>query len=187
MAHTSKTAFLQALDEYCLNDLRAGFEAKGWATFADFAFSTADPKGQDPKMFKEEVVDILLGTENPRTELIPKLRRLYAQSYIYTSQAMMAEADPKDVHEKVHMHPADRASRTQRLWDRITGWSLSGQNMPSQVLIDKFATMLAKGVVKYIPWDACTSKEQEMLEEPAVKGFRITQGMISISRTKTAL
>ena len=78
MAHTSKTAFLQALTEYGLSDLRAAFEGKGWSTFADFAFSTSDPKGQDPKMFKEEVVDVLLGTTDPRTELIPKLRRLYA-------------------------------------------------------------------------------------------------------------
>ena len=43
-----------------------------------------------------------------------------------------------------------------------------------QALIDKFVTMLSKGVVKYVPWDACVSKEQEMLEEPAVKGLRIT-------------
>ena len=174
MAHTSKTAFLQALTEYGLTGLQPQFDAKGWCTFADFAFSTSDPKGQDAKMFKEEVVDVLLGTENPRTELVPKLRRLYAQAYIYTSQAMAAEADPKDINEKVHMHPADRASRTQRLRDRITGWSVSGQNMPGQALTDKFATMLAKGIVKYVPWDACVSREQEMLEEPAIKGLRIT-------------
>ena len=34
--------------------------------------------------------------------------------------------------------------------------------------------MLANGHVKYISWDKCTSKEQEMLEEPEIKGLRIT-------------
>ena len=51
---------------------------------------------------------------------------------------------------------------------------MSGMNLPSQALIDKFATMLTKGNVKYIAWEKCISKEQEMLDEPDVKGLRIT-------------
>ena len=34
--------------------------------------------------------------------------------------------------------------------------------------------MLTKGHAKYIAWEKCTSKEQELFEEPEVKGLRIT-------------
>ena len=50
MAHTSKTAFLQALTEYGLLVLREGFEAKGWVTFAEFAFSTSQTHGSKKKL-----------------------------------------------------------------------------------------------------------------------------------------
>ena len=174
MAHNSKTAFERALAETGLTELKAKFTEFGWDTYNDFAFSTSDPAGKDPERFQKEVIDAILPDDGSKKSLIPKLRRLYAQSYIHATKAMNDEADPKPVTEVVQMHPADRWSRTQKLKDRITGWSLAGMNLPSQALVDKFATMMAKAHVKYVAWEKCTSKEQETLEEPEVKGLRIT-------------
>ena len=47
-------------------------------------------------------------------------------------------------------------------------------NLPSHQLTDKFATILARGFAEYVPWDRLTSRGQELLEEPEVKGLRIT-------------
>ena len=36
--------------------------------------------------------------------------------------------------------------------------------------------MLTKGFVRYLPWEKCISKAQELQEEPEVKGLRLTEG-----------
>ena len=83
--------------------------------------------------------------------------------------------NPKGVDEKVAMHPSERAARTDDLRKRLTGFRLSKQSLPSNALIDKFATILSKGYVRYVPWEKCTSREQELLEEPEIKGLRISE------------
>ena len=177
--HNSTTAFAAALKELELDSLLPKMSEFGWDTFNDFAFSTSDPSGKDADAFQTQVVDKLLATDGSQKRLVPRLRRLYAQSYVVASEAMTAFANPQGVDEKVSMNPADRASRVDILRSRMTGFALKGQNMPSTALTDRFATMLAKGTVKYVPWDRCTSRERELLEEPDVKGLRITKdGML---------
>ena len=174
MAHSSKTAFARALAEYGLESLKDQFIKRGWETYSDFAFSTSDPSGKDPQAFQKEVVEEILAKDGKEKHLIPKLRRLYAQAYIFASKAMNDEAEPRGVEEKFHMHPADRSTRTEALRARITGWQLSDQNLPATTLVDKMATILQKDTVKYIAWNKCISKQQELVEEPEVKGLRIT-------------
>ena len=175
MAHSSKTAFAKALAEYGLESLKDQFIKRGWETYNDFAFSTSDPSGKDPQAFQKEVVEDILAKDGKEKHLIPKLRRLYAQAYIFASKAMNDEAEPRGVEEKFHMHPADRSTRTDALRARITGWQLADQNLPATTLVDKMATILQKDTVKYIAWNKCISKQQELVEEPEVKGCVLHQ------------
>ena len=166
MAHSSKTAFGQALADYGLTELQAKFKENGWETFNDFAFSTSDPRGQDASLFHKEVIEELLPNDGSKKALIPKLRRLFAQAYVHASKAMNEEAEPKSVQEVVPMHHADRTSRTKALRERIRGWTLAGQNLPSQSLIDKMSTMLTKGHVKYVPWENARPKNRSCSRSP---------------------
>ena len=106
MAGNSEIAFKAALESLEIGNLHGLFVAQGWKTFIDFAFATSDPKGQDPKLFDEEVIQVLLGKPDAETgygekkTMIPRVRRLYAQSYTYASKEMQDEADPKE-NEKV--------------------------------------------------------------------------------------
>ena len=184
MAGNSETAFKAALDTLEIGILHATFLEQGWKCFTDFAFATSDPKGQDTKCFDEEVIQVLLGKPDETTgygdkkKMIPRIRRLYAQSYTYASKEMQDEADPK-VDEKVTMHPADRSSRTEKLRKRITGFEVVGMNMPAHKLCDLFATILAKDVVRYIAWEKCISRDQETTEEPESKGLKLSKdGML---------
>ena len=175
MAGDSEVAFKAALDSLELGALHETFKKEGWKTFMDFAFSTSDPKGSDPALFEKEVVHVLLGAEpGEKKALIPRIRRLYAQAYTYATKHMTDEADPK-TEEKVTMHPTDRSSRTEGIRKKITGFEVKAMNMPSNALCDRFATILAKDVVRYVPWDKCTSRDQETMEEPDVKGLRLTK------------
>jgi len=162
MAVSSKVAFTAALRDMELSILAAKFDENGWGTFEDFAFSTSDPSGRDTDMFEKQVLAELLAADGSQKKLIPKIRRLYAQAYVHATALMTEEAIPKGIDERVSMHPADRAQRTEDLRARLFGFTLAGPNMPSTTLTDKFATMLKKGIVKYVSWDECTSHEQEL-------------------------
>ena len=175
MAGDSEVAFKAALGALGLDKLYDTFSKQGWKTFMDFAFASSDPKGADPSAFEKEVVQVLLGTDpGENKNLVPRIRRLYAQAYTYASKHMADEADPK-VDDKVVMHPTDRASRTDAVRKKITGFKVTAMNMPSHGLCDKFATILAKDVVRYIPWEKCVSRDQETMEEPEEKGLRLTK------------
>ena len=124
-------------------------------------------------MFEEKVIPELIGGSEELKKLKPKLRRLYAQAFA-VSQAQMADyANPQGAAQQLHMMPADRAARTEALRNKLTGFKIEGPTLPSTALTDKYATMLIKGVVKYVPWEKMTSRQQEVLEEPEIRGLRI--------------
>ena len=171
---SSETAFTALVTELKLDSLVPKMKEMGWVTFGDFAFATGDTTGKDAEAFDKEVVKVLLKEDGTQKHLTPRLRRLYAQAYIVASQAMNDFANPQGVNEKAHMLPADRAARTAAVRSKITGFEVKGVNLPSTALTDKCVTILNKGVVKYVPWEKCTSKDQELLEQPEVRGLRIT-------------
>ena len=91
----SETAFKTFFDELQLTPLWDKMVTNGWKTFGDFAFSTADPEGKDTALFQKEVVDVLLAADGSQKHMLPRLRHLYAQSYIVASQSMAEYANPR--------------------------------------------------------------------------------------------
>ena len=177
-AADSQAVFLARMTELGLIDLKPIFVANGWMTFNDFAFSCSDPTGKDTEIFKKEVLDVLITGEATKP-LVPRVRRLYTQSYVIGAAEMERFGNPSAVDEKVAMHPADRTTRTEAIRAKLTGFTLSGPSVPSFALIDRFATIMAKGAVRYVPWEKCTSREQELIEQPEVKGLRLNEkGML---------
>ena len=150
MAMDSKAVFLASLKELDLLPLKEKFDENGWDTFGNFAFCTSDTTGKNPEAF-EKVITELLPTDGTKKSLIPRLRRLYALAYATTSAAMADAVEHKDINTKISMHPQDRAERTDLLREKLTGFKLDMNNQPSAALTDRFATVLAKGVVRYVP------------------------------------
>ena len=116
-----QSRFLCGVDRILgLDSLKVKFESSGWVTFNDFAFSTSDCAGKDPEKFENEVLTVILNLEDAEEKkLVPRLRRLYAQSYIVCSTAMEKLGNPGGIDEKVTMHPANRPHRTTALKYRI--------------------------------------------------------------------
>ena len=73
------------------------------------------------------------------------------------------------------MNSVDRGERTQKLRERLAGITLDGALIPSSFHVDRFCTMLQKSCVTYVKWELCTSRQQELVSEPEVKGLRITE------------
>ena len=178
MAVSSDTtaAFKATVKELGLEDLWNKFDANGWDTFTNFAFSTADPSCKDIPGFEKEVVPQLIDIAKPdEKKLLPLIRRLFAQSYAVANSLMASEIIAAGPEQKVHLTPADRQERVAKLKGKLIGFDLKGASMPSSVLVDKFVTILAKGHVLYVAWDRLTSRDQEMQQEHEVKGLRFTQ------------
>ena len=174
MAMDSKTVFSTALKELGLDVLEEKFVENGWDTYGDFAFATSDPTGKNAELSQREVVDEILPKDGSLKRLIPKLRRLYAQSYLSATTTLNENVNPTTTEQKAIMHPDDRHARTESLRTRMTGFTLSGPNLPSHALIDRFTTILQKKVVKHVPWEKSTSREQELLDETEVRGLKLS-------------
>ena len=167
-------AFTAYVRDLKLADLLPIFAENGWDTFANFAFSV--PTGSKDDYFEDKVAPVLLKLDTPvGKRMLPRVRQLYAQAYSVASESMKQFTIQEGASQKVHMVPAERADRVAKLKASISGFELKGPNNPSTELSDRMVTMLTRGFVKYVPWERCTSKEQEMLQEPEIKGLRITE------------
>ncbi len=64
---------------------------------------------------------------------------------------------------------AERETRRQALAARLHGIDMTGVNEPSNALVDRVAAMYEANVLRYIPWETCTSKSQEVQADPKDK------------------
>ncbi len=60
------------------------------------------------------------------------------------------------------MPTAEREQRRKALAKRLPGVKISGFNEPSNALVDKMASMVDANVLKYVQWEDCTSRSQEV-------------------------
>ncbi len=60
------------------------------------------------------------------------------------------------------MPTAEREQRRKALAKRLPGIKISGLNEPSNALVDKMASMVDANVLKYVQWEDCTSRSQEV-------------------------
>ena len=171
----SKPAFLSALDDHEVSDLKSKFEENGWDTFANFGFSCWEVKGQSNEAFETKVLPALAdASKDNEKKYLPRLRRLYALSWIHCQSGMEQQATMESKpDEKLVMHSADHTTRLKALRDRMVGFSVTMHNHPSKHLIDLMHNILAKGIVKYVPWELCTSHDQQLVAEPKVIGLQV--------------
>ena len=190
----SSAAFAAFLREINLDSLLSRFVENGWETYGDFGFACSAPS--DPEKINEEIIQVLIGAEPKpegdeakdkeaaaayaqRKRMIPRIRRAYATATQLVSSETVrltsSEPDPT-----IKLHPAERESRRRALCLKITGFQLQGELDPSTRLIDRLATILQSGCVKYVGWSRCTSARQELLEQPEVQQLTLGAGGVLV-------
>ena len=125
----SEVVFQNRLEQLGLIDLKDNFAKKGWKSYADFAMACSDLTGKDAAKFREDVIVPILG-DPPEEHRIPKLRRLFIQSYAAHSQLLEAmDAPPTDKPHK--MHPLDREAGLTDVKTKVSGFTVEGDTEPS--------------------------------------------------------
>ena len=181
----STVCFAAELETSGLSVLAPVLKEKGLETFEDFAFCTPDPTGKDTAAFEAAATEFISHNsvkkeDGSHTRLLPKLRRLYQLSYIIATAAIKGSTDDGEQVMVVRLTPFDRASRTKTLRVRMTGFELRGPNHPSHKVTDRFSAILSTGLVVYVTWEQCTSRDEEVLQEPSVKALQITSDGLAL-------
>ncbi|CAE7867940.1 unnamed protein product, partial [Symbiodinium necroappetens] len=59
----------------------------------------------------------------------------------------------------------ERSERYDKQCKKLSGITIKGASEPSEALVDKAVSAYEGNELRYIPWDACTSREQEVTSE----------------------
>jgi hypothetical protein len=146
---------------------------KGWVTFSRFAFASSFIPGQgDDATFVTNVVELVLGDRNHARASI--LRRLYFESYTLTAADLRSKVERSGDEPPKKMPAPERHSRYETIKAKLTGVDLRGPNEPSHHLIDICAAMLEEGVMRYIPWEDLSSRDDELKGVKKIKEWKPT-------------
>lgn len=148
-----------------LGGIWSDFERPGWTKFSVPAFASEYVPGvSDPSVFVGEIVEPLVGSDKDKgLKLKPVLRRWYVEAYTMAAHDIQVCADAKDPDEPRQMPDAEREHRFTRIQEGVVGLVIDGEPRTSNHLIDLAAAFPETGVVSYISWEMCGSRDQEII------------------------
>ena len=108
--------------------------------------------------------------KDPQSVELPGLRRLHYEAWITTSADMKYRLEKRDDDLPRKLPAIEREDRKQRLQKNLGfGLKLAGENEPSHALVDLAVEMVETDALKRIPFEKCTSRDQELRGEKVDK------------------
>lgn len=141
------------------------FQAAGIDTFAKLAYSSSyTPGSPDEQPFKDVVTSILGlgGGAPPSLAIMSVVRRLHLEAHTMSVQDVRSRLERTEDATPLRLLPAERASRFEDQKRRLAGLQLEGPLECSHSLIDAVCQQFEENVVKWLPWETLTSREQEL-------------------------
>ena len=137
------------------------FEAAGWHSYADLAFSTPYVPGQgDDERFLKDVVEKGLGTRESGD--LAALRRLFFEAYSLAVADLKRKVEQSSDDLPRRIPTAERQERRLVVERRLVGISLTGELDVSNRLLDAVIQLAEDNVLRYIPWEECTARALEL-------------------------
>ena len=173
MSMESEAVFKKKVEELGLVTYWPKFTAKGWTTYADFACSVNTLARDYDAQYQERVVKAILGTE--AEHLQPRLQRLFLMSYTLHTSELEKMGQPAPEKPVAVMHAIDRTAALEELNKKTLEFEIVGDNEPSHKLVNKMNSILQHGIVRHVPWEACTSRSQEIRDVEQEAGLNISE------------
>ncbi|CAJ1445914.1 unnamed protein product, partial [Effrenium voratum] len=134
---------------------------KGWDTHATFAFSCSYiPGSGDDAAFVMKVIEPLLGSADHADGA--KLRRLHFESYTLAAAEMKRKVESAEGQPPAKLPPAEVAERIAVLQAKLDPLLIENTMEPSHALINYVSQAVEDGRWRYIEWDRCTTRAQEV-------------------------
>ena len=147
----------------------------GYNTYGRLAFAANYVPGttDDAPLLKlgADITD----TDPPPAKRMTLVRRLVFESYALASADVRSKVDRRDEDAPRRLAQAERASRHEEQKGRLTGLDLSGELEPSNALIDAVYQLHEDNALKYVRWEVCTKRDQEMMEPYTSGGYFLSQ------------
>ena len=174
----SRAFFLERCGIIGVSDDTVGrLEAKGFRTMAEWAFCCSYVPGaasEDPLL---EVIDDVLGGRDAAK--LPSLRRLFFEAYTMAASDMKSRVERTGEEAPRQLALAERRSRAKELQDTLKGLRLEGELEPSHALVDFCVALYEDNRLRYIEWQFCTKRDQEIIGEKKDKEWKPdSQGVI---------
>ena len=135
----------------------------GYNTFGRLAFAANYvPGASDDSPLLQLGADIT-GTDPAPANRMPLVRRLVFESYTLASADLRSKIERKDEDTPRRMAQAERAARHDEQKRRLNGLDLTGELEPSNALIDAVYQLHEDNALKYIRWETCTKRDQELM------------------------
>ena len=134
---------------------------RGWNTLAGLAFACAYVPGQgnDDDFVDKVLVPVLGDRDHIKSSA---LRRLYIEAYTMAAADLRSRIERTSDDPPRRLPTAERAARFEAMRAKVPGLTLEGELEPSYLLTDKAAQMVEEGVLKYVPWEECTTRADEL-------------------------
>ena len=96
---------------------------------------------------------------------MPLVRRLFFESYSMTSADMRQRTERRDDDPPRRLANAERSARYEAQVRRLSpALTFTGELEPSEALIDIVQDLFDSDALKYVRWEQCTKRDQELSE-----------------------
>eukprot|EP00435_Cladocopium_sp_Y103_P066897 s26_g29.t1 len=138
------------------------FNAEGLNTMGTFAFSCNYAPGSADERPLVTLATKVLGTE-PSTKEMACIRRLFSEAYSTIAADIRSKVEASDESSVKKLALAERSQRLKDQQTRLAGLDLRGNYEPGGSLVDRCVASYESDRISYIPWDACVSRDHEIL------------------------
>ena len=136
----------------------------GINTLAKVAFVSSYAPGASSDAELIKVLDEALGSPSDAGQKA-SWRRLFHEAYAVATQELKAMAERPDEAGPRKLSQPERAERYRKIKASVTGIDIRERNEPSDALLDLCVGIYEGNRLKYVSWDRCTSKSQELASD----------------------
>jgi len=154
----------------------ASAKALGWSSLGAFAFSCAYTPGVgSDESFKKDVVEALLGADpaDPRRTQTASLRRLFFEAYTLVAANLKSKVERGSDPETPRKLPMpERLVRRNKIVQALKGIEIEGALEPGNCVVDTIVSMVEENMLRYLPWNECITREQELNNHKKDKSWK---------------
>eukprot|EP00435_Cladocopium_sp_Y103_P016429 s3380_g4.t1 len=132
-------------------------------TFGKFAFGANYVPGQANDQPLLAFISKLCDEDPPPESRIPLIRRLFYEAYTLQNAELRAKIEKREDDPPRRLAQAERSSRYEEQAKRLAGLDLTGELEPSHALVDVIFQMIEDNQMRYIRWEQCTKRDQELM------------------------
>ena len=157
----SESVFVSRVKASGLTEADAALLCGEVKNLKQLAFISSYAPGQSDEKPLMEVLERILGRP---AELATKacFRALWHEAYAVSTVEMKQRVEQMEDTSARKLSQPERAERIERQRKKLAFLTIKGFSEPSESLIDKCVACYESNELRYISWESCTSREQEV-------------------------